>query len=290
MKSKITKTSVSIVLAVLMLLSTPELITSAKSPTNTEMLGQATIKSKDEVIYAVLEPDGSAKSLFVVNHFELDQPGELVDYGSYSSVQNLTDAKPLQLAEDAVAISSEKTDFYYQGNLINSDLPWVFSVVYLLDGKDISPSDLAGRTGQVEIRINSRVNEAVNPIFYENYMLQISLALDTERCRNINGPGATIASAGKNKLLTYTILPGEDASVSMQAEVEDFVLTGIDITALPWQMELDLPDTDDLLDDFSLLADALAALDSGTGDLASGVGELAAGAASLQSGSVDIKR
>jgi X-X-X-Leu-X-X-Gly heptad repeat protein len=135
----------------------------------------------------------------------------------------------------------------------------------------------------------SAKNETVNAVFYDNYMLQISMTLDSDKCSDVESPGATIASAGKNMVIAHTVMPGKDADITLAATVSDFEMDGIGITAMPFSMEVDLPDTDGMVDDFTKLSDAISDLNDGVGDLADGVAELRTGANKLKNGSADIK-
>ncbi len=119
-------------------------------------------------------------------------------------------------------------------------------------------------------------------------MLQISITLDAEKCSDIKAPGAAVARAGKNKVIAYTVLPGKDADISLSATVRDFAMAGIEISAMPFSMNMELPDTDSMTSDFARLADALSDLNDGVGQLTDGVAELKAGAEKLRSGSSDI--
>src|SRR5699024_154047 len=46
--------------------------------------------TKDEVVYGKLEANGSVQNMYVVNSFQITEPGEFVDYGDYEDVRNLT--------------------------------------------------------------------------------------------------------------------------------------------------------------------------------------------------------
>lgn len=50
---------------------------------------------------------------------------------------------------------------------------------------------------------------------------------------------ATIANVGKNEQLTYTILPGKGADLSIQADVEDFEMDAIAIKGIQLNLGLD---------------------------------------------------
>src|SRR5690625_6543476 len=75
--------------------------------------------------------------MYVVNSFQVTEPGSLVDYGPYESVRNLTDLTDITLENDnEVHFEAEsKQDFFYQGTLDNQALPWNISITYVLDGE-----------------------------------------------------------------------------------------------------------------------------------------------------------
>ena len=45
---------------------------------------------KEEVVYINLNADGSVKEIVVVNIFDLDKDGQIIDYGKYESLRNMT--------------------------------------------------------------------------------------------------------------------------------------------------------------------------------------------------------
>ncbi|MGI6153175.1 MAG: YhgE/Pip domain-containing protein [Christensenellaceae bacterium] len=253
--------------------------------------GQAAagVKNKDEVVYARLLASGSVSSIYTVNHFSVDKAGKITDYGDYHSVVNLTNTQPIDLTGDVVSFDATEENYDYQGNMAATDLPWVFDFSYTLDGKSILPDELAGQSGNLELQISTRQNAAVDPTFYDNYMLQITVTLDTEKCSNIEAPDGTLASAGKNRVIAYTVLPGGDADFALTSDVQDFAMAGIDVSAMPYSMSMDFPDMDDSLSDLDQLPEAISELNDGVGDLEEGTAEMKSGADSLVTGSSGIK-
>jgi putative membrane protein len=293
MKPKVLKSILSVGLAAILSFAPASMPFEAtrKTASNSAISPEkiAEIKSKDEVIYAKLSSDGSVCAIFAINHFTIAEAGSITDYGNYSSVTNLTDTSPVTQNGDAVLIETNKKNFYYQGDMDTTELPWIFDISYSLDGVKTAPWELAGKSGELRIRILTKRNAAISADFYDNYMLQISITLDSEKCGDIKSPGSTIASAGKNKVVTYTVMPGKDADISLNATVTDFIMTGIDISAVPFSTNIDLLDTDSLLKDFTELTDAISDLNDGVGELVNGVDELNMGVKKLTSGSSDIK-
>jgi putative membrane protein len=249
----------------------------------------AIIKNKNEIVYATLSPTGSVEGVYTVNEFELSQTGSVTDYGAYTSAVNLTDTQRLSSANGSVSFESDAGGFYYQGNMGAVDLPWTISTSYSLDSAAIRPEELAGKSGLLEIKLTTARNQAINPVFYEHYVLQITITLDTKTCEDIDAPGATIASAGANTVAVFSILPKKDADIRLTANVKDFEMEGITLSALPFSMDMDLPDTDEMVDDFRSLADAISDLNDGVRKLNNGTSDLYDGALALSDGSAEIR-
>ncbi len=249
----------------------------------------AAVRNKEEVVYATLAADGDVSAVYAVNHFEIAAAGDVTDYGRYSSVVNLTNTGAITNNGESVSFQAEEGNFYYQGNMASAELPWLFDISYDLDGTKTAPRDIAGKSGNITIHIATEPNENIDPAFYDHYLLQISVTLDTDKCGDIKAPGATLASAGKNTVVTYTVMPEKDADFSLTASVNDFTMAGIQITGMPLSMNIETPDTDDMLGDFEKLSGAISDLNDGVGDLADGAADLTEGAQGLENGSAGIK-
>ncbi|HWT26608.1 MAG TPA: hypothetical protein VN131_01595, partial [Mobilitalea sp.] len=263
---------------------------SIRTVTTTSKVAVAnTSYSKDEVVYSTLSASGDVKGIYVVNTFDIKEAGRIKDMGDYSSVVNLTNENEIAKTGNTIEFDAPKGKFYYQGNMDTKELPWIFNIAYTLDGKIISPEDLAGKSGQLEINIRTNSNPNSNTTFYQYYMLQVTLTLASEKCENINAPGAVIANAGSNKQINFTVLPGKEGNLSFKSDVTDFEMEGISIAAVPFNMSFDMPDTANMTDDLAKLPDAIKQLDDGILQLKDGVNQLASGAGDLKAGSSQYK-
>ena len=258
---------------------------SASDPDNRE---DAIIKEKREAIYATLASDGKVNAIYVVNHFKVTGAGNVKDYGDYSSVKNLTNIEPLTQNGDSVSFHADEGNFYYQGNMTTTELPWKFDIFYYLDGAKIVPQNLAGKSGELKIHMVTKKNEKVNPIFSENYMLQISMTLDTEKCANIIAPGGMIAFSGKNTIVTYMVMPGKDGDISLFSTVQDFAMDGIQISAMPLKLGIEMPDTGEMTDKMITLSDAISDFNDGVKKLNDGFADMSEGAKKLAKGSKEF--
>ena len=261
--------------------------------------------AKEEVIYAMADASGKVTDAEAVNIFA---GGDIVDYGDYFAVKPLNTNDTITQNGDQIAFSSTADKVYYQGTMKNAALPWNISIRYYLDGKEYAPQDVAGKSGALEIRFSVTKNESCGGSFYDDYALQASFTLDTERCQNIVSNGATVANVGSDKQLTYTILPGKGIDTVITADVTDFEMDAAAINGVRLNLDVDVDDTDlmdkvdelvsaignlddgawELHDGTEELYDATKTLNSKVGDLHSGVGDLTAGAGDLYTGLTDI--
>ncbi|KSU61853.1 hypothetical protein AS034_13570 [[Bacillus] enclensis] len=247
------------------------------------------VSSKDEVVYATLTADGGLDHIYVVNTFDVARAGKILDYGRYSSVKNLTDLKELNQEGKKIEMEAPEGKFTYQGNMSEeTELPWDVKVSYVLDGQKVDPSELAGKSGHLEINIDTAENTSGDSVFYENYLLQVSLSLPNTY-ENIEAGDGMVANAGKNKQVTFTVMPGKEKKLTVEADVKDFEFKGVEIAAVPSTLPIDTTGTEGMTDDMSELSDAIGQLNDGVAELEDGVSQLNNGAASLQDGSAQVK-
>jgi len=254
---------------------------------NTKVFAESSgvLSSKEEVVYSTLSTDGKVNGIYVVNILDITKSGTINDYGNYLNIKNLTNLKNINSNEDNITINAEEGKFYYQGNDKSTDLPWIFNIKYILDNKEIQAKDLAGKSGKLKIEIDTTQNKVIDSSFYENYMLQISVKLDNKKCKNITAENGVFANSGKDKLITFTVMPNTDLSASITTDVSDFEMKGITITAVPFSMTFDLPDTKEMTKDLVTLSEAITQLNAGTIGLVEGVKFLNIGMNQLKDGS-----
>lgn len=254
--------------------------------------------SKEEVIYINLKGNGEVNNAYVVNI--IDSP-TILDYGNYSEIRNMNTNDKLSYNNGEITGVNSADKLYYQGTLNEVEIPWNIDIKYYLDGKEISCDDIAGKSGALEIKLSIIENKKCNNTFFENYALQSTLVLNTEKCTNIQAEGATIANVGKAKQLSYIILPNQGKEISIKSDVKDFEMSSISINGVKLGLNIDIDD-DELIDRVSELSDAIEKLNSGaitvnegtsilnnsTVNLTSGVDSLNSGVSSLNDGILKV--
>ena len=239
---------------------------------------------KEEVIYAVLSAQGQVDGLYAVNIFD---GGDIVDYGDYSSVHPLNTEDQIAYENGEVRFHSDAQRVYYQGNLNTRDLPWLFRLTYRLEGQEIAAQALAGKSGHVEIELDVRQNPAYTGELFKSHALQISAALDTDKCRNISAEGATQANVGMSRQLSYIVLPGTEKTILISTDATAFEMDAISINGVQLSLDIDV-DSSELTEQTEKIIDAGERLDDVAQELLDGAAELTGHSAELLDGAKQI--
>ena len=123
--------------------------------------------AKEENVYVNLKQDGSVDGVYVVNAYRLEQDTQIVDYGNYESVKNLSSDAGIESRKGTVTVDAKAGEFFYQGNLRSKEIPWEIAISYTLDGKKISAEELAGKNGRLKISIHIGQNDKADAVFFE---------------------------------------------------------------------------------------------------------------------------
>ena len=236
--------------------------------------------AKEEVVYGLLKADGARESVYVVNAFELMQAGEIIDYGAYEGVVNLTDGTPLSLEGDTIRFAAGRGRFYYQGSLASAALPWRIQIGYTLDGSPVKPEELGGKSGRVAMSIGIRPEDSA---FAKAYMLQTTVTLAGDRCLAISAPGGAVAVSGKDRIISFTLLPGREAAYTVTAQAESFSMESIRFTGMKVSMDLSM-DMASLASRVEELKSGTAAIEGGAKGLEAGISRLSDSLAQLETG------
>ena len=278
---------------------------------------------KDESVYLISDANGNVDKTIVVDHLKnKDKKDTIEDASNLKDITNVNGKETFDQNGDKITWQAGGNDIYYQGT--SSDEPPVSQkVTYYLDDKEISPEDLAGKSGKVKIRFdytnNTTFTETVNG---EQQTVSVPFAAVTalvlgDGFKNVEVTNGKVEANDTTNVVLGYALPGlkdslgikdEDLDddvtipeyVEVTADVEDFSLStamtfvvnasdfvssdGIDTSSLD-DMIGDLQDaTKQLKDGSSTLADGADTLSDGVGTLQSSLGTFADGMGSLQDG------
>lgn len=242
------------------------------------------VNEKEEVVYIMMDANGSTKSTNVVNIFS---GGDIVDYGGYNSVKMLTTNDVIEQNGDEITFHTDADRVYYQGTLDQTEVPWNIEIQYYMNDVEYTPSEIAGKSGNLKIKFIITKNENCKKDFYINYALQALFILNADQCSDITADGATIANVGNDKQLTYTILPDKGIDTEITATVKDFEMDEVSINGVKLNLNVDV-DTTELTDKVTELIDATNKLNDGATTLADGSTSLSDGTKSVLDGTSSV--
>lgn len=229
--------------------------------------------NKEETVYMQLDASGRLKKATVVNAFEAAK-NEVVDYGQYESIVNLSSDSIVSQVDDVIRFGID-TDadaaimFYYQGDVVGAVNPWLINISYALGGKSIAAETLGNARGKLEIQINVKRNPLSKVAFADQYTLQITAVLNDDVASNIEAAGASVVTVGSNKQIAITVLPKQQKLVMIKADVNAFKMDSITATGFVSNFDLDF-DTQAIEDGFNNLS-------SGSKNLKEGMVQFEAG-------------
>lgn len=276
------------------------------------VLGDTTTESngetyKDESVYVNADASGKVKKTTVTEWLKNTEKGSVDDETVLEDVENVKgNEKYKEGSDDSIVWESKGKDIYYQGTT-DEELPVNMSITYKLDGKEISPKDLAGKSGKLEMTINyenkSKQNVDVDgqqTEMYTPFTLATAMMLPTDEYTNVTIDNGKIVSDGDKNIVVGVAFPGlsEDlgldssnldvdipSSVTITADVTD-VSVGAIYTMASANL-LDSIGLDDV-DSFDDLDDSINKLEDATNQLVDGSKELAEGTNTLNGKSGEL--
>lgn len=290
---------------------TQEADTSKAAPMDTEL-------KKEETVYVKSDAKGTAKEIIVSDILRNGTRAETItDQSDLKKIKNVKGKEDYKKGENGDLIwQAQGNDIYYQGTS-DKTLPVELKITYYLEGEEIEPKKLAGRSGNVKIRFDY-INHETQTVDVNGEERTIStpfavftgVILDEENFVNVEMENGRVISDGSRIMAGGLAMPGLSDSIAL-SEVEDMedldIPEYLELTAyttcfeLPMTMtavtsdfseEIDLDDLDsydDLKDDMQELKDASQELVDGTHELVDGVIELQDGAVELDDGAKKLK-
>lgn len=259
-------------------------------------------KDKTETVYVDANADGSVKKITVKDWLRRNGDGEIIDFSNLKDIKNTEgDEEYTQNADGTITWENKGEDISYEGTS-NQQLPVTTKVTYYLDGKEIKPEDLAGKSGKVKIRFDYTNNESrtVNIDGKDvgvkvPFLAASMLMLPGDKFKNVKVSGGKVMADQDQSIVIGTAFPGLADSLELKdyeatkdidlkdyveitADVENFELnftaTAISTCGLSDMKDGDLDDVNDMIDGVKEMTDASDELVDAMGQLSTGAGTL----------------
>ena len=232
--------------------------------------------TKTETVYVNLKANGDVSKVSVSDWLHTDKNEVYVD--DMSDLENITNVKskvtPVTDGEK-LRWNMPDTDLYYSGTT-DRELPISVQLKYYLDGKEIKPEDLAGKSGEVKIDVkminNASKDGFVNGKKHKVYLPMLvvgGMVLPEGTFSGVTVKNGQSIGDGSKEIVVFTGMPGFSESLgfsekdlgdlgglvigseaSVTATVENFSLGNLYFAALPiasLNLDIAAPETvDDL--------------------------------------------
>lgn len=257
---------------------------------------------KEETVYVTADPDGTPKKTIVSDWLKnAGTVTEVADVSSLNHIENVKGDETFDSSEhQKLTWKTDGADIYYQGTT-NQEAPVGIEITYKLDGKAISPEDIKGKSGKMELNIRY-INHQKQTVdvsgssaeMYTPFTMVSAMMLSTEHFTNVSVDHGKVLSDADKDIVIGVGFPGlkenlnlqgeEDLdvdipeSVTVTAEVSDFEMGAVFTAAASDIMDEaglgNVQNFDDLEDAVTKLSDASSELVDGSKTLSDGTNTL----------------
>lgn len=268
----------------------------------TGKLGDAKDTDKKETVYVEMNADGTVTKTTVSDVLKVKGKDNISDVSDLTDITNISGDEAFTTDNGKLIWENKGKNISYQGTTTKS-APIDIKVSYYLDDKEISPEDLAGKSGKVKIVYDYTNNSKEVAGNFVPFITLTGMILD-DNFSNVTVDNGKVVDYDDNKIVVGYAAPGfkdhlldtidkaKDyisdidipESVTVTADVKDFSMDMALTVATSELGDIDLKDTLD----FSDIEEKMDELKDGTDELVNGATKLNNGANELKSGSSKI--
>ncbi|MDE7339523.1 MAG: hypothetical protein K2N80_03025 [Lachnospiraceae bacterium] len=275
---------------------------------------------KEETVYVLADANGSINEVIVSDWLKnRDGSNSLADCSDLTDIRNVKGYETFDINESGDMVwQAEGADIYYRGST-EKEVPVEVKLSYWLDGKEITPEALAGKSGKVTIRMDY-INRETKTIIIGGKEQEIKVPfamisgviLPQDKFSNIEMSNARLLSEGNNSVVIGVAFPGLAESIQMEElkdkmnnreegesledlEIPDYIEITADVVDFELGMTMTVAMSDVLSDieltdsfDLSELNDSMEELKDATNELKDGTEELKDGSGKLKDGTVEL--
>lgn len=264
---------------------------------------------KEESVYILTDAEGNAHETIVSSHLINDDGAATIeDYSELSDIENVKGDESFTADGKKLIWQADGRDIYYRGTTAR-EAPVSQKVTYYLDGREIAPESLAGKSGRVTMRFDY-TNNTIYKEKIDGRQVRVSVPFAAvtamvlgDNFSHIEVTNGKLESNGDKDIVIGYTLPGLKESLGVDdsdftgdvsipeyfevsADVKDFELdTAMTIVVNAGSMlsmqKGDDSSLDSMIDD---LTDATSKLRDGSADLADGMDTLQESLAEYASG------
>ena len=172
---------------------------------------------KSETVYVFTDANGKTKDVTVSAWLKNPDQNKAINDETSLTDLKVTEGDAVYSSDGKeVTWTSNGEDVYYQGKT-DAKLPVNAEITYYLNGKEVSPEEIAGKSGEVRIHIAYTNNEKRGDV-YVPFTAVTGLMFSNDDVSNVKVDNGTVVSEGKNTIVVGMGFPGLRESLATTKE------------------------------------------------------------------------
>ena len=185
---------------------------------------------KDETVYSILDENGNVSKNIVSAWINSSSSlGTIHDVSSLSNIKNVKGDEKPKINGNKITWDVKGDDLYYQGET-NKSLPIDVNIKYELNGKDVNPQDIQGKSGKFKITLSLKNNESrevtingKNRTIYVPFITASEIILNRDNFKDIKTSSGTLLDEGSNASITFVSIPGFKESLDLDSKLSSYL-------------------------------------------------------------------
>lgn len=280
---------------------------------NSVGLSENTDSDKDETVYVIADAAGNKQDVIVSEWLKnTDGEATIKDSSNLTDIENVKGDETFTENNGELVWKADGNSIYYQGKS-EEQVPVEVKATYYLDDQEITPDQLAGKSGKVKMRFEY-VNNSKSGDVYTPFLMATGMILSNDKFSDIKVENGQVVNDGNNSIVVGMGMPGLQDSLDLQkldVEIPDYFEVTADCTDFSLDMTMtvastgflskdsdnkDLKDAEsdinELIDTYSdgmnSLVEGITEYTDGVSSVSDGVGQVKDGADSLYQGSLTL--
>lgn len=163
--------------------------------------------TKDETVYVVTDSSGTQQDVIVSDHLiNKDKVKTIEDKTNLKDVENVKGEETFKQNGESITWNAEGNGIYYQGRS-EDEIPVTMDIVYRLNDKVVTGSELQGQSGKVEIKINY-TNDAEYEGTTVPFVVMTGMVITDDSFKHIKIDNGKVIDDGDKLMVVGMAAPG----------------------------------------------------------------------------------
>lgn len=252
--------------------------------------------SKAETVYVFTNKDGSQNHILVNEKLKNKGNESIEDQSSLQNIINVSGDESFTQNQEHLTWNTMNKSIIYQGTT-NKQAPISMKITYKLDGKDISPEELAHKSGRVTIRYDY-INNETKYVTIDGKRHQVhvpftmitGLILPSDHFTNITVTNGKLSETDDQNIALGITMPGLKDSLDLKSinlDIPEYFEVSADVVDFELDASMSVA-TSNLFNDMNVDDINMHTLTSKMNELSDASNKLSEGTITLQAGTQEL--